>query len=138
MAGHAERIETHGTPKQETIGELISRLATDSAALVREEVALAKQEVRENVRTLTSNVAVLATGTVIAVLAVATLIAAAVIGLGHEIGYGTSALVVGIALAVLGGIALAIGVRKIKHSSLKPEKTIETLEEGKRWVKDLT
>jgi hypothetical protein len=36
------------------------------------------------------------------------------------------------------GVTILIGVSRFKRTSLRPEKTIKTLEENKEWLKDLT
>ncbi|HYP25976.1 MAG TPA: phage holin family protein [Blastocatellia bacterium] len=124
--------------QRESFGVLLGQLANDSAALVRDEIALAKQEMTEKVSAFKSGVVVLVAGAVIGLLAVLTLLAAAVIGLGNIIGPGYSALLIGVVLAVVAGIICAMGMRRLKETSLKPEQTIETLEEDKEWLKELT
>ena len=122
----------------ESIGELIGQLANNSAALVRDEIALAKQEMSEKVTTFRSGVVTVAVGAVIGFLAVMTLTAAAVIGLAHLMDSGYAALIVGGVLAIIGGIIAFNGINRLKQTSLKPEQTIETLEEDKEWLKELT
>ena len=80
----------------------------------------------------------LAAGGAIALLALATLTAAAVIALGDDIGYGSSALLVGLVLAVIATVAIVWGKKRMEGTSLKPEKTIQSIEEGKQWMRDLT
>jgi uncharacterized membrane protein YqjE len=121
-----------------SLGDLLRQLANDSATLVREEFALARQEVKEALAALGTSVTLVAAGAVLALLALGTLVASAVIGLGHEVGYGTSALVIGLVITAIAGIAMAWGVKRLRASSLKPEKTIESIREGKEWMKDLT
>ena len=123
---------------RESIGELIGQLANNSAALVRDEIALAKQEMSEKVKSFRSGVVTVAVGAVVGFLAVLTLTAAAVIGLAHVMDAGYAALIVGGALAIIGGIIAYNGMNRLKQTSLKPEQTIETLEEDKEWLKELT
>lgn len=123
---------------RESFGELISQLANNSAALVRDEIDLAKQEMREKVSRISSGAMLIAVGAVVGLFAALALIAAAIIGLGHLIGMGKSALIIGIALAAFASIPLFKGLGRIKRTSLKPEQTIETLEEDKEWLKQLT
>ena len=128
-----------GTDMQrESFGELISQLANNSAALVRDEIDLVKQEMREKISCMRSAVTLIAIGAVVGLLAVLALIAAAIIGLGHLVGMGNSALIVGIALAIAAAIPVFMGLGRLKRTSLKPEQTIETLEEDKEWLKQLT
>jgi uncharacterized membrane protein YqjE len=123
---------------RESFGELLGQLANNSAALVRDEIALAKQEMSEKVSSFRSGVITTAIGGVVALLGVLALIAAAIIGLAHYMDAGLAALIVGGVLALIGGITAMVGVGRLKRTSLKPEQTIETLEEDKEWLKELT
>ena len=124
--------------QRESFGELISDLATNSAALVRDEIALAKQEMSEKLNSFREGVVTIAISSVILLVATLTLVAAAVIGLGHLIGPGWSALIIGGVLALVGGITAMVGLGQLRRTSLKPEQTIETLQEDKEWLKELT
>lgn len=122
----------------ESIGELLGQLANNSAALVRDEITLARQEMGEKVKSLRSSVATIAVGAVIGLVAVLTLAAAAIIGLSHLIDAGYAALIVGSAIAIIGCITIRSGINRLNRTSLKPEQTIEILEEDKEWLKELT
>ncbi len=126
------------TLPRESFGELLSQLATHSAALVRDEMALAKQEMSESVRSLRMGIATFAIGALIGWIALITLAAAAVIGLANFMNTGYAALIVGGALAIVGGSLALIGINRLKRTSLTPEQTMETLEEDKQWLKELT
>ena len=123
---------------RESFGELLGQLANNSAALVRDEIELARQEMSEKVTVLRSGIVIAAVGLVLGLLALLTLTAAAVIGLANYVGAGKSALIIGGALAILGGAIAFAGFGQIKRTSLKPKQTIETLEEDKEWLKELT
>ena len=123
---------------RESFGELLGQVATNSAALVRDEIALAKQEMSEKVTELRSGAVLIAVGAVVALVGALALVAAAIIGLGHLIGPGWSALVIGGLLTAGGAVAAMSGIGHLKRTNLKPEQTIETLEEDKEWLKELT
>lgn len=125
-------------PNRESFGDLLGQLANNSAALVRDEIALAKQEMGEKVETIRSGAFVTAVGAVIGLIGAMALVAAAIIGLGNLIGPGWSSLIIGLVLAVAGAVIAFTGIGRIKQTTLKPEQTIETLEEDKRWLKELT
>ena len=124
--------------QRESFGELLGQLANNSAALVRDEIELAKQEMSEKVGVLRSGFLILAVGSIIGLVAILTLTAAAVIGLGNLVGPGYAALIIGVTLGIIGGTTAFVGLGHIKRTSLKPKKTIETLEEDKQWLKELT
>lgn len=122
-------------PQRESFGELLGQLANNSAALVRDEIALAKQEMSEKVSSLRSGVITVAIGALVALVSVFALTAAAIIGLANYVGPGYSALIIGAVLARAGGAIAMSGIGQIKRTSLKPRQTIETLEEDKEWLK---
>jgi hypothetical protein len=124
--------------QRESFGELLGQLANNSAALVRDEIALAKQEMSEKLSAFKSGVITIAAGAVIAYLGSLALIAAIILGLSYVVDPWLSALIVGGVLALVGGIIVFTGIGQLKRTSLKPEQTIETLEEDKEWLKELT
>lgn len=126
------------TLPRESFGQLLSQLATHSAALVRDEVALARQEMRESARSLRMGIVTLAIGALIGWIALATFAAAAVIGLANLMNPEYAALIVAGALAVVGGGVAMVGINRLKRTNLAPEQTMETLEEDKQWLKELT
>jgi Putative Actinobacterial Holin-X, holin superfamily III len=128
----------NGGIQRESFGELLGELANNSAALVRDEIELAKQEMTEKVSGLRSGVVTLAVGGLIGFVALLTLTAAAVAGLAHVMDTGLAALLVGVVLAIVGGSITFMGIGRLKRTNLKPEQTIETLEEDKEWLKRLT
>lgn len=134
------RLQTNSTETmpRESFGELLSQLANHSAALVRDEMALAKQELRESVRSLQQGVVTLAIGAVIGLIALGTLAASAVVGLAHFMDAGYAALIVGASLALIAGIFASVGINRLKRTTLTPEQTMETLEEDRQWLKELT
>ena len=64
--------------QRESFGELLGELANNSAALVRDEIALAKQEMREKVTVLSSGAITIVIGGLLGLVALLTLAAAAV------------------------------------------------------------
>ena len=124
--------------EEESLGNLISALARDSAALVHDQLALAKQELGEKLSSLRSAALIVTTGVVVGLLASMTLCAAAVIALAPYTGAWQSALIVGSVLVLVACVVSYTGVRRLKATNLRPKQTLETLEEDKRWLKELT
>jgi hypothetical protein len=71
-------------------------------------------------------------------IAVMWLCAALILGLTAYLEPWQSALLVGIVLSLAAGVLIAIGISQIKRTGLKPEQTLETLEENKEWLKEIT
>jgi uncharacterized membrane protein YqjE len=124
--------------RRESWGELIGELAGQLIGLARDEVALARRELEQKLKTVQSAAAVVAIGAIIALIATLSVCAAVIIALAEYVGPWQSALIVGLVLGMAAGVTILIGVSRFKRTSLKPEKTIETLEENREWLKELT
>src|SRR5262249_3444519 len=116
---------------------LLSQLATQSAELVRDEVALARQELREKALSLRSILLIIAAGIVVGFLALEMLYAAAFIALASKIGWWQSALLIAICTGLVSGLIIFLGFRRLNRMTVKPEQTLKTLEEDKQWLKEL-
>lgn len=120
-----------------SLGVLFKQLAEDSRTLIRQEVALAKAEMRENVRDVAKDAAVLAMGG--GLLAVGLLVLTAFLAalLGDLLGdnYWLGLLIVGVLYSGVGAIMLARGRKGLKNDGVKPEQTIESLRDDGRWAK---
>src|SRR5262245_33612294 len=115
----------------ESFGELLSELANTSAGLVRDEITLARQEMREKASSLRSGILVMSAALILVLIALQTLTAAVIIALTTTVGATNAALIVGSVLAVIGASLALVGLRKIKRTSLRPRQTIESLEEDR-------
>ena len=123
-----------------SMSQLISGIVGDAQDLVRKEIALARQEVREELDAaknagikLGIAGAVLAVGGLLVVLALAQGIA----DLFNWPAWAGYALV-GVILAIAGGILLSAAQRQIKNIHPVPERTVETMKENVEWIKDRT
>jgi uncharacterized membrane protein YqjE len=124
--------------QRESFGELLGDLAGQSAGLVRDEISLARQELKEKLFSYKSALVVLLAGGFIGLLAAVTLCAAFILWLGEQIGMFSAAALTGLGLALLAVIMLLYVRSMFSRLSLKPEQTIETLEENREWLKELT
>jgi hypothetical protein len=122
--------------EQMSLGELFSELSDETRVLVRQEIELAKTEMKQKASFVGKNAAIAAVGTVVMYVGILTLVAAMVIGLGHLIGYGLSALIIGVVIAGIGGAIAMTGVNAIKKGSLAPVETQQQLKETKVWAKE--
>jgi uncharacterized membrane protein YqjE len=120
----------------ESITELLGRVANDSATLVREEVALAKQELKERMEGLRNGAIMVAIGAVIVLLAFVALLAALIIWLTLYMDAAIAALITGGGLALIGAIIAFIGIMLLKKTTSEPIKTVEVITgEDEGWVK---
>jgi MFS family permease len=130
--------QTRNDVAGESVGTLVSQLATLSSELVRDEFALAKHEIREKVKSLSVAVLISAVGALIAQAALLALCAAAALALAPSVGGWQAVFIVGAVLVLVATTLAAIAVERFKRLDLKPVQTLETLEEDKRWLKELT
>lgn len=139
QAAYLEMERPKGSPaKRETLGALFGELARESVSLARDEVALAKRELQRKLKTIRSALLALAVGAVIALIAALALCAAVIIALAEYVGPWQSALITGLILGMAAGAVIAIGVSRFKQTTLKPEQTLQTLEENKEWLREIT
>jgi VIT1/CCC1 family predicted Fe2+/Mn2+ transporter len=105
--------------QRDSFTELLGQLANKSAAVVRDEIELVIQGVREKVRANRSGVLTVATGAVISFVAFMSFCAALIIGLSSYMAPVIAALVTGTALALIGAVIALIGYKKLNKSVFK-------------------
>jgi uncharacterized membrane protein YqjE len=137
-AVHGPEVGTNTHRHQESIGDLLRELASESTALVRGEIELAKQEIRESITRAGRGLVFMGAAALVGWLALSTLVAAVVLALVPVLGGALAGLAVTVALAVTAGILVLLGWRRLKSTRFKPEKTLESLKEDKRWLKRTT
>lgn len=127
-----------GAPGGEpSLGELFKQLAQDSATLVKHEVALAKVEMRENLKSATRDAAMIAVGGGLLLVGALVLVAFLVALLGDALdNYWLSALIVGLVFVIIGGLLAKKYMGNLKKDDLGPEQTIQTLKEDKQWIQN--
>ena len=126
-----------GTPQRdESIGNLIGQVAGDVSTLFRQEVALAKAELKEEAAKAGKAGGMLAgagfAGYMVAVL----LSLALVFALDAVMPLGWAAVVVAVVWAVIGAALYAVGRNRMKEVDPVPRQTVETLREDAQWVRD--
>ncbi len=122
-----------------SLGELFSELSQETSKMLHQEVELAKTEMSRKVFQLIKDIAFLIIGGMVLYTGLFPLIGAAVIGLWvatpETISLWMSCLIIGFIFIGIGLFFLLKGIKNLKHEDLKPQKTIETIKEGKEWVK---
>ena len=102
------------TTQRESISELLGDLAKNSAAVMRDEIQLVIQVIREKVKAALSGVLLIVTAVVICFAAFMCLCAALIIGLTSYMSPVIAALVAGVALTLVGVVIAFIGYRHFK------------------------
>jgi uncharacterized membrane protein YqjE len=117
------------------LGNLFRQLAQDSATLVRQEMALAKAELKSNVKSVARDAVMVGVGGVLALLGALVLIAFLVVALGDALdNYWLGALIVGALFLIVGGLLAMSNLKKLKQEEVAPTRTLETLKEDKQWL----
>ena len=121
-----------------SLSELFSELTRETTTLVRQEVQLAKTEMSQKASRVGKDVGFLATGGAVAYAGLLAIIAGVIFLLGQVIPLWLSALLVGIAVALVGYFLVRKGLDALKQEDPAPRETMETLKEYKEWAKDQT
>ena len=129
----------NGDRRDSPFTELIRSLFGDVALLARREAELAKIELEGKASKVGSAAGLLGGGAVLALFAIATFIAAAVVALAIVLPAWAAALIVGAALLVVALILVIMGRNKLRAiGPLAPTRTIETMREDIRWMQSKT
>ena len=122
--------------EDESIGHLMSEVLQDVSKLFRQEVALAKAELKEEASKAGKAGGMLAgagfAGYMVAVL----LSLALVFALDAVMPLGWAAVIVAVLWAIVGGVLYSVGRKRMKDVDPVPRQTVETLREDAQWVRD--
>ena len=133
------RAGTHDTDgDQPGIGELIGEITGDLSRLFRQEVELAKAEVREEAKKAGKAGGMLGGAAMAAYLAIVLLSFALVFALGAVMPLGWAALIVAVIWAAIGAVLYTAGRKQLKSVDPVPRQTAETLKEDAQWLRNPT
>lgn len=121
-----------------SLGQLLSRLSDDLSRLLRQEVELAKSEVRLEAKKAAKAGGMLGAGALAAYLALLLVSFAAAWGLAELMPAGLGFLIVGIVYAIVAAVLLTAGRSRMQDVEPVPQQTVETVKEDARWAKDRT
>ncbi|MFI0192585.1 phage holin family protein [Streptomyces sp. NPDC017086] len=120
------------------MGRLLSAVTSDLQTLFRQEIELAKAEVREE-GTRAGKAAGMYGGAGFAgYLVLLFLSLAAVFGLANVMDGGWAALIVAAVWAVVAAVLYQQGRSRMRAVSPKPERTVETMKENAQWARHPT
>ncbi|WP_234335008.1 phage holin family protein [Streptomyces sp. NRRL S-118] len=123
------------TAQDTSIGDLISDISADLSQLVRDEIELAKAEIKEESTKAGKAVGMLGgagyAGHLVLLLGSFTVIFA----LSNVMDIAWAALIVTAVWAVVGAVLYSTGRKRLRTVNLKPEQTMETLKEDARWAR---
>jgi hypothetical protein len=125
-----------GTEDKASVGELVSELSQQASRLVRDEVALAKAELKDSARHAGMGAGLFTAALILGLFAVGTLIATAVIVLDLALPLWLSALIVGLVLAAAAGVVALAGKKQIGEASPVADRTVETTKQDVQEIKE--
>src|SRR5215217_270039 len=123
------------TAADASAGQLASEVAKDMSTLVRQEVALAKAELRQEAKTAGAAAGALGGAGFAGYFVLVFLSLALMYALDSVMPIGWAALIVAALWSVAAAVLALVGRRKLKAFDPKPERTIETLKEDVQWAK---
>jgi hypothetical protein len=111
-----------------SLGELVGEVMRDVSTLIRQEMALAKAELKESAVTTAKGAGMLGGAGYAASMTVLFLSLALWAALAALIGWGWSAVVVAVVWAIIAAILYAVGRKRLAEVKGAPQ-TVETLQE---------
>jgi uncharacterized membrane protein YqjE len=124
----------HARVREESTGELVRDLITESQNLAREEFRLAKAELREEAKAAGKASSAVGAGGAIAYAGFLALTCCAIALLATLMPVWAAALIVGALVLLLGGVIAMGGISRLKALNPKPEQTTQTLKEDREWL----
>jgi hypothetical protein len=118
-----------------SIGTLLRELAHEVPSLLTKEVALAKSEMRENLKTTKEGVAAVSTGGAVTLAGLVVVLLAVVYALSNVMAPWLAALLVGAAAMLIGFSMISAGKKKFDSQSLTPDRTVDSLRKDKTAIR---
>jgi xanthine/uracil permease len=136
-------MNSESSSNPNSITGLLRELRDETTTLMRQEVALAKTEMKENVSRMGGHVAHIAVGGFVAYAGIIVLL----IGIGHLLGavlikagmdeqvaQWLAPSIIGLVIALIGYMMLSKAKNAMAHDEIAPRQTVESLRENKEWA----
>ena len=131
----ADRTSPRYAP-EDSVGELVGKVAADIGALLSSELELAKVELREEAQRMGRAAGMLGAGAVVAWFAALLLSFAAAWGLGEWLDSpALGFLIIGAIDALVAAVLLVQGRNRMREVHPLPEATLATIKEDIQWLK---
>ena len=125
--------------REQPIGELLKQLASETTTLVRQELDLAKAEMREKGKKAGPGFGMIGAAGGVALLALGALTACLILALDGAMPNWLAALIVAVVYGAVAAVLYIRGKEKVDDvGSPAPRQTIETVKEDLQWAKHPT
>lgn len=124
--------------EEKSIGQLIGDVSDDLSRLFRQEIELAKAEIKQEAGKAGKAAGMLGGAGLAGYMVVLLLTLAVVFGLSNVMDPGWAALIVAIVWAAAGAVLYANGRRRLRTVSPVPQRTAATIKEDAQWLKNPT
>jgi hypothetical protein len=119
------RPDVEGT----SVGQLIGEVTKDLSTLMRQELELAKVEMKAEAKKAGQGAGMFGAAGFAGYMVLLFLSIALWWALSHLVGHSWSALIVAVLWGVIGAVAFVMGKKKFSQVNPKPERTVETLQQ---------
>ncbi|WP_438764711.1 phage holin family protein [Kushneria sp. TE3] len=115
---------------------MLSSLLNDVTSLVRQEIALGKAEMQQNIKRAGAAIGAMVVAGAVLNAGLLVLLAAAVIGLGQVIDLWLSALIVGAIVAIIGMSMMKKARDTLSTQAMTPDRTVDSLQRDQSMLKE--
>jgi membrane protein len=124
-------------PRDESVGDLVKQLSEQTSTLVRQEMRLAQAELQEKGKRAGIGAGMFGASGLVAFFGAATLIAAAILALATAVDPWLAAVIVGVVLLAVAGVAALMGKKQVEQATPPaPEQAIDSVKRDVQTVKE--
>ena len=127
-----------GDARERPIGELVKDLSSQTSTLVRQEIELARAELKQKGKLAGKGAGMLGGAALAGLLALGALTAALIALLDEAMATWVAALIVMALWAIVAAVLAKAGQRSLQHATPPAPQTVETVREDIQWAKNPT
>jgi uncharacterized membrane protein YqjE len=138
-------INTHSSDPSRTmpsdgrsVKQIVQDIVNHISEIIRSEVRLAKTEVRQDLMDYTRAGTFIGIAAVLMFYGLGFVLLSAVYALHQVLAPWLSALIVGVSVGIAAAVLYVAGRKKLTQASIRPDKTIQSLEDNVTWFKRRT
>jgi uncharacterized membrane protein YqjE len=130
-------------PPEKPLTQVLTEFKDELKEFAATRIEMLRTEMQEKFAAARAALPAIAAGAVLALLAIVffcvALVALVAMALGGSAGaWAAACAICGAAFLLIGGLAIASGVRKLKVRGLKPERTLRVLKQDQIWLQNET